>query len=293
MTPFGARLRALRAERGMTLQELAAQLQVSAAYLSALEHGQRGAPRPGLVHQVCEALGLIWDQAEELAQLARLSHPRVVVDTAGLTPEQTALANRLAGGIRRLPPETIAALHALLDATTPQPKPGERPGELNDRIRTRVIGSAGEHPVSAQEGEQRQQRQAQDGRMLAFDRFEQVNSRPFQPIGAHGGRDVIALKFEIVFQKRVRKAAHGQPRFGHVMPENAVILPAGDGSHEHVYAATQAPQLYPSRVHIHGLLEPAVIAYQQLVAADHQRLRLGRRNALGFQRCQTKCRLFG
>jgi transcriptional regulator with XRE-family HTH domain len=123
MTPFGARLRALRAERGMKQKELATQLQVSAAYLSALEHGRRGAPRPGLVHQVCEALGLIWDQAEELAQLARLSHPRVVLDTAGLTPEQTALANRLAAGIRRLPPETIAALHALLDATTPQPKP--------------------------------------------------------------------------------------------------------------------------------------------------------------------------
>ncbi len=68
-------------------------------------------------------MGLIWNQAEELAALARLSHPRVVVDTAGLTPEQTALANRLAQSIQRLSPETIAALHAILDATTPQPKP--------------------------------------------------------------------------------------------------------------------------------------------------------------------------
>ena len=123
MTPFGARLRALRAARGMNLKDLAAQLQVSAAYLSALEHGRRGAPSIGLVHQVCDVLGLIWNQAEELADLARLSHPRVTVDTAGLTPEQTALANRLAQTIRRLPPETVAALHALLDATTPQPKP--------------------------------------------------------------------------------------------------------------------------------------------------------------------------
>ncbi len=123
MTPFGARLRALRAERGMTQQDCADRLQVSAAYLSALEHGKRGAPSPGLVHQVCDVFGLIWDQAEDLAELARLSHPRVVVDTAGLTPEQTAVANRLAHSIRRLPPETIAAIHALLDATTPQPKP--------------------------------------------------------------------------------------------------------------------------------------------------------------------------
>jgi transcriptional regulator with XRE-family HTH domain len=117
MTPFGARLRALRAARGMTLKQLAAQLQVSAAYLSALEHGKRGAPSSGLVHQVCDVFGLIWDEAEELSRLARLSHPRVVVDTAGLTPEQTALANRLAQTIRRLPPATIAALHAVLDTT--------------------------------------------------------------------------------------------------------------------------------------------------------------------------------
>ena len=123
MTPFGARLRALRSELGITQAELAQRLQVSAAYLSALEHGRRGAPSTGLVHQICAELGLIWDAAEELLHLARLSHPRVTVNTAGLTPEQTALANRLAQTIRRLSPETIAALHAILDATTPQPKP--------------------------------------------------------------------------------------------------------------------------------------------------------------------------
>lgn len=123
MTPFGARLRVLRTERGITLKRLASELQVSAAYLSALEHGKRGTPSTGLVHQVNEFFGLIWDDAEDLAGLARLSKPRVVVDTAGLTPEQTALANRLAQTIHRLAPETVAALHAVLDTTVPQPKP--------------------------------------------------------------------------------------------------------------------------------------------------------------------------
>ena len=123
MTPFGARMRSLRAEHGVTLKALAAEIRVSPAYLSALEHGKRGAPSAGLVHQVCEFYGLIWDAAEDLARLARLSHPRVTVNTAGLTPEQTALANRLAQSIHRLPPETVASMHALLDATTPQPKP--------------------------------------------------------------------------------------------------------------------------------------------------------------------------
>ena len=123
MTPFGARLRGLRAERGVTLKQLAEALQVSAPYLSSLEHGKRGAPGAGLVHQVNEYFGLIWDEADDLSGLAKLSNPRVTVNTAGLTPEQTALANRLAHAIHRLTPETVAALHAILDTTTPQPKP--------------------------------------------------------------------------------------------------------------------------------------------------------------------------
>ncbi|MBN9563953.1 MAG: helix-turn-helix transcriptional regulator [Alphaproteobacteria bacterium] len=126
MTPFGARLRALRTDRGVTLKQLAAQLQVSAAYLSALEHGKRGAPSSGLVHQVNEFFGLIWDDAEELARLARLSHPRVTVNTAGLSPEQTALANRIAQSIHHLSPQTVAAMHTLLDATPSQGRPRMR-----------------------------------------------------------------------------------------------------------------------------------------------------------------------
>ena len=40
MTPFGERIRALRADRAVTLKDMADALQVSAAYLSALEHGR-------------------------------------------------------------------------------------------------------------------------------------------------------------------------------------------------------------------------------------------------------------
>ena len=123
MTPFGARLRALRTERGVTLKQLAAALRLSSAYLSALEHGHRGAPTQGLVHQICEYFGLIWDDADDLARLARLSHPKIKIATGGLSPEQTALANRLSQTIDKLPPETIAAMHILLDQTFPTAKP--------------------------------------------------------------------------------------------------------------------------------------------------------------------------
>jgi len=46
---------------------------------------------------------------------------------AAHSPEQTALANRVAQVIHRLPPETVAALHAVLDTTTTQPKPSSSP----------------------------------------------------------------------------------------------------------------------------------------------------------------------
>ena len=119
MTPFGTRLRRLREAHGVSQAALAAALHVSPAYLSALEHGHRGRPSPGLIHQVNEFFGLIWDDAEEMVRLARVSHPRVVLDTAGLSPEATALANRLAQEIRRLTPEAIAALGRTLDAVVP------------------------------------------------------------------------------------------------------------------------------------------------------------------------------
>lgn len=114
MTPFGAKVRTLRDAKGIALKQMAADLNVSAAYLSALEHGNRGRPAPGLVMQIAGYLGCIWDEAEELKRLAELSHPRVTIDTAGLAPDRTELANRLAESIRTLPDETVARLLALL-----------------------------------------------------------------------------------------------------------------------------------------------------------------------------------
>jgi len=110
MTPFGARLRELRAKRGVQLKEMASALAVSPAYLSALEHGYRGRPSRPFVHQICAYFNIIWDDAEELQRLAQISHPRVIVDTSGLSPEATELANRLAETIRALDPDTIKAM---------------------------------------------------------------------------------------------------------------------------------------------------------------------------------------
>jgi hypothetical protein len=50
-------------------------------------------------------------------QLARLSHPRVVVDTRGLSPAATELANLLADRIRDLDDETTTRLARELKAS--------------------------------------------------------------------------------------------------------------------------------------------------------------------------------
>lgn len=115
MTPFGRKLREMRRARGATLSEMAEALGVSAAYLSALEHGRRPKPTPARLDQICAYFGVIWDEAEALKDLARLSNPRVVIDTAGLSPEATELANRLAQRLRHLSREEIRDLLARLD----------------------------------------------------------------------------------------------------------------------------------------------------------------------------------
>jgi transcriptional regulator with XRE-family HTH domain len=114
MTPFGERLRSLRRLRGISLKQMAADLHLSSAYLSALEHGHRGRPSPGLVMQILGYFNVIWDEAEELKQLARMSHPKVTLDTSGLTPQATMLANILGERIGQLSDETLAELLAAL-----------------------------------------------------------------------------------------------------------------------------------------------------------------------------------
>lgn len=95
---------------------MAGDLGVSSAYLSALEHGHRGRPSWLLLQRICGYLNIIWDDAEELAELAKLSHPRVTIDTAGLSPRATLLANELGRRIGALDEAKLDQLLKLLRA---------------------------------------------------------------------------------------------------------------------------------------------------------------------------------
>ncbi|TKT82796.1 helix-turn-helix transcriptional regulator [Aquamicrobium sp. LC103] len=110
MTPFGEKMRLLRRQKGVNQKQMAEAIGVSPAYLSALEHGRRGAPSWPLLQKIVGYFNVIWDEAEELQQLAQASHPRVVVDTTRLSAPATHLANLVAGEIGKLSAEEIAEL---------------------------------------------------------------------------------------------------------------------------------------------------------------------------------------
>jgi transcriptional regulator with XRE-family HTH domain len=124
LTPFGEKVRALRRSRGVSQKDMAAALGVSAAYLSALEHGRRGRPSWATVQKVIGYFNIIWDEADELESLAFLSDPRVTIDTSGLSPRATRLANLLADGIGRLDEAALEALSERLEAAL-----SERPAD--------------------------------------------------------------------------------------------------------------------------------------------------------------------
>lgn len=115
MTPFGDRMRKLRGERGVTLKAMAEAIGVSPAYLSALEHGKRGRPGWHLIQRILSYFNIIWDEAEDVARLARISHPRIAIDTSGLNPKATELANRLADEIGKLDIAALEEMMTLLD----------------------------------------------------------------------------------------------------------------------------------------------------------------------------------
>jgi transcriptional regulator with XRE-family HTH domain len=114
MTPFGEKMRKLRADRAITLKQMSTAIGVSSAYLSALEHGKRGRPGWHLIQRIIAYFNIIWDEAEEVTRLARISHPRITIDTSGLNPLATELANRLADDIGKLEPQALNELLTML-----------------------------------------------------------------------------------------------------------------------------------------------------------------------------------
>jgi len=115
MTPFGEKLHSLRKSKSISQKSMAAALNVSAAYLSALEHGRRGKPQWSIVQRVITYFNIIWDDAEELQYLASISDPKANINTAELSADATKLANLLANNIAVLKGNEIIEILNLLE----------------------------------------------------------------------------------------------------------------------------------------------------------------------------------
>ena len=115
MTPFGEKLQALRKSKNISQKSMAAALNVSAAYLSALEHGRRGKPQWSIVQRVITYFNVIWDDAEELQYLASISDPKVSLDTTELSADATQFASLLANNIDSLEENEIQEFLHLLE----------------------------------------------------------------------------------------------------------------------------------------------------------------------------------
>ncbi len=140
LTPLGVKLRQLRAERAVTQAEMAEALNVSSAYLSALEHGKRGLPNWAFIQRLVGYFNLIWDDADELETLALLSDPRVVIDTIDLSPSATRIANVVAQRVAHLSVSDCIYLENVIEMLIE----GTAPALTADKGKRKVAGDGSE-----------------------------------------------------------------------------------------------------------------------------------------------------
>ena len=114
MTPFGSKLKSLRKEKNVTTTELAKALKISTAYLSMLENGKRGNPPDGMLELICIFFDLIWEDAEELKDLAKISDINAQINTKFLGINATTLTNVLKNNIRWLTNKQLIELSDII-----------------------------------------------------------------------------------------------------------------------------------------------------------------------------------
>ena len=115
MTPFGLKLKSIRKEKKISISELAKSLKISTAYLSMLENGKRGNPPDGMVELICAYFGLIWDDAEELKDSAKISDINVQINTKNQGINATTLTNVLKNNIRWLTNKQLIELSETIE----------------------------------------------------------------------------------------------------------------------------------------------------------------------------------
>jgi PTS system nitrogen regulatory IIA component len=111
---FGATLRLLRIDAGLSLRDLASRIGVSSAYLSRVENGHDAAPTPDRLVAIADALEL---PRPLLVELARQTGP-AVAGYVERVPEAAALLLEIAR--RNFSASEIARVKAFIDSELPE-----------------------------------------------------------------------------------------------------------------------------------------------------------------------------
>jgi PTS system nitrogen regulatory IIA component len=125
---FGATLRLLRTEAGISLRELASRIGVSGAYLSRVENGHDGAPTPDRLIAIADVLGL---PRSLLVELARQTG-QAVDAYLRRTPEAAGLFLDIAR--RELDGPQITRVKAFIAAEFPLSGPANPGVRASDRL---------------------------------------------------------------------------------------------------------------------------------------------------------------
>lgn len=114
MTPFGLFMRKLRLEKGLLLKDIAEQMSVSSAYLSALEHGKKGPATGEFVSKLETKLKLDTAQREELRRAIRDSATNLAIPSK-VTPLGFQAAHAFARKLPNLSEQQLRQVLAVVE----------------------------------------------------------------------------------------------------------------------------------------------------------------------------------
>ena len=109
MTSLGIALRKLRLDRHELLRDMAKKLDVSSAFLSAVETGRKKAPTK-LVNKVCELYELDDRERQEILTAAELSAQEVKIDLSNASSSQQEVAVSFAKALSGLTDDDISQI---------------------------------------------------------------------------------------------------------------------------------------------------------------------------------------
>src|SRR6202789_661350 len=131
----------------------------------------------------------------------------------------------------------------------------------------------------AQRRQQGEQWQAEDGEIIPLDARKKLPARAFQRVAADARQRRLALGGEVVFQECIAEIAQPQLRSFHMAPNRLAVFCQNSRAYELMILAAQPAQEHSRLIEVRRFADDLILKSQNLIGAQHQRIRLQRRNA--------------